>query len=558
MKNSDKKIVFFFFSLICFTSFSQNNKFRIIDSLNREVRAIEVQNAKKAEILIKLVDEYSKQENYLEANNANLEALQIYKELGNQKAICKVLVNIGMVYDKQNRFDQGFKYFFEALNVLEKIKQQYEVEDYKLRKGIILMNIGIIYGQVKNTRKSLEVLQAAKQNFSSSQQLHIAICNENIGNAFFDLKENNEALKHFKAALKFFKNNEVEPILIANTYSNIGNIYKSSNNFNAALEQYTLALNVIESKNLYISEKIGVLNSIGDVYIDLDNLEKAKQYLDSSLYLSKENGGNRFIKSNYESLVKLYSKQNDYEKAFVNLQFLKGIEDSFYEPEVLERIARIQKDFDLEVKERDNILKIKLLESEKDIFWYRMYVIIFVILVLLLVMLILYLRQKQKELLNKSKFINVNLEKQQLSNILEFKSNQITNFATYIVRKNEFLETIKKEIDKIIKTSEDPKTIKPLSTLLNQHLTSTRERKDFEILIEKENKDFYYKLDKKYPGLSDKNKNLCSLLLLNLSSKEIATLQNISAGSVEKNRHRLRKKMNIDTSINISEFLNEL
>ena len=95
-------------------------------------------------------------------------------------------------------------------------------------------------------------------------------------------------------------------------------------------------------------------------------------------------------------------------------------------------------------------------------------------------------------------------------------------------------------------------------SLIIQQLNAAKDKKEFEILVVKESSEFYYKLDKMFPDLSEKNKKLCSLLLLNLTSKEIATLLNISPASVEKSRHRLRKKMDLNAEVNISEFLNNL
>jgi DNA-binding CsgD family transcriptional regulator len=65
-------------------------------------------------------------------------------------------------------------------------------------------------------------------------------------------------------------------------------------------------------------------------------------------------------------------------------------------------------------------------------------------------------------------------------------------------------------------------------------------------------------LDEKFPGLTRNEKILCAYLKMNLSTKEIAPLQNISSRGVEVNRYRLRKKMNLGRDVNLSKYLNEL
>ena len=68
-------------------------------------------------------------------------------------------------------------------------------------------------------------------------------------------------------------------------------------------------------------------------------------------------------------------------------------------------------------------------------------------------------------------------------------------------------------------------------------------------------KDFIKELKTKYPKLTPNDLKLCTYLRLNLSSKEIAPLLNISVRSVEISRYRLRKKMGLPTEINLVDHI---
>ncbi len=537
---------------------AQNVSRTLIDSLNRQIRTMESANSEKADMLCKIAAVYSQQENYYEAKKANFEALEIYKNVQEQGKVCKVLLDIGMLYDKDNQYDQAFKYSFEALEMLELLEKELPTADYNFRRGMILMNIGVIYGQLENSEMSLEMLTKANMLLEKSEPFYQAICHENLGNVYIVTQQYELALIYFDKALTYYKNNDVQVTLIANTYNNIGNIYKETKRYQEALVQYQKAMSYFEGEEIYLSERIGILNRMGDLYIDLNNFNEAQRYLDSAVHLTTGEGGKRYIINNYKSLVKLYSKQGKHQEAFENLRMLKSIEDSLYEPEVLENIARIQKDYDFKATERENALKIELLENQQKTERYQWYGLAAVAIIVFLVGLLWFFKQQQRAAVNEVALKNIQLEKQQLSDQVKFNNNQLTNYAVSIVQKNEFLEMIKMEIDNLSKNSQDNKDVKSLSSIVNQHLLSSGDRKDFEIRIEQENQDFYYKLDKNFPDLSDKNKKLCSLLLLDLSSKEIATLMNISVGSVEKSRHRLRKKLNLESDVNISEFLNNL
>jgi DNA-binding CsgD family transcriptional regulator len=67
--------------------------------------------------------------------------------------------------------------------------------------------------------------------------------------------------------------------------------------------------------------------------------------------------------------------------------------------------------------------------------------------------------------------------------------------------------------------------------------------------------DFLILLKEKYPSLKPHELKLCAFLRMNLSSKEIAGLMNISVRGVEISRYRVRKKLQIPTEVNLAEFL---
>ena len=71
-------------------------------------------------------------------------------------------------------------------------------------------------------------------------------------------------------------------------------------------------------------------------------------------------------------------------------------------------------------------------------------------------------------------------------------------------------------------------------------------------------KKFLRKIKTKHPGLTPNDLRLCAYLRLNLSSKEIAPLLNISPRSVEVKRYRLRKKMQLDHDINLTNYIIDL
>ena len=71
-------------------------------------------------------------------------------------------------------------------------------------------------------------------------------------------------------------------------------------------------------------------------------------------------------------------------------------------------------------------------------------------------------------------------------------------------------------------------------------------------------KDFIDRLDQKYPTLTKSEKRLCTMLYINMSSKEIAVISNTTIRSVETSRYRLRKKFNLTRDEDMVNFLRSI
>lgn len=167
------------------------------------------------------------------------------------------------------------------------------------------------------------------------------------------------------------------------------------------------------------------------------------------------------------------------------------------------------------------------------------------------------LRQKEKELEiqqleNKQQlmhFKNLDLQKD-----IDSKNRELGLSTMNLVRRNELLSTIKKELGTIKNIDDISKVVK----LINKNLNASDDWKLFEEAFENADKDFIKKLKSKHSNLTSNDLRLCTYLRLNLSSKEIAPLLNISPRSVEVKRYRLRKKMNLPHEASLTNYILDL
>jgi len=219
--------------------------------------------------------------------------------------------------------------------------------------------------------------------------------------------------------------------------------------------------------------------------------------------------------------------------------------------ETLNKVASLQIQYNVRKEE----LKIELLEKDNKIKTIQRYVLIVSIIILIIIGFLFYRFFKAKIKNNRLKQEILQHEKKQLKSELEYKNKEIETFALKIIQKNEFLESLKNEIKSV---SVDANKLREISSNISQNLYLEKDRQEFQAHVDKIHQAFFHKLDKKFPDLSKNDKRLCSLLAIDLSSKDIATIINISPESVKKSRYRLRKKLSIDTEENLSDFLKNI
>ena len=118
------------------------------------------------------------------------------------------------------------------------------------------------------------------------------------------------------------------------------------------------------------------------------------------------------------------------------------------------------------------------------------------------------------------------------------------------LKRNEFLNSIKSELEEV----KDKKANKVIKSI-NAKLKNNDDWDYFKKAFDNTDQDLFRKLKITHPSLTKNDLKLCAYLRLNLSSKEIAPLLNISVHSVEIKRYRLRKKMGLERSQGIVEYI---
>jgi len=143
------------------------------------------------------------------------------------------------------------------------------------------------------------------------------------------------------------------------------------------------------------------------------------------------------------------------------------------------------------------------------------------------------------------------IKNEQLNNDIKSKNRELTISSMSIIKKNKILNRIKKELVEENNFTKNDRVIKTIDDNIN----SNKDWKFLEKALNNADKDFFKKIKKIHPKLTPNDLRFCAFLRLNLSSKEIAPLLNISVRSVEIKRYRLRKKMNLPHEGSLIDYI---
>lgn len=155
-----------------------------------------------------------------------------------------------------------------------------------------------------------------------------------------------------------------------------------------------------------------------------------------------------------------------------------------------------------------------------------------------------------KELENEQQLMKIKNE--QLQQDVENKNRELAVSTMNLIKKNEFLSLIK---DDLKKTDDNSRNIKTVISTINKNISEEDTWDLFKEAFNNADKDFLKKIKALHPALTPNDLRLCAYLRLNLSSKEIAPLLNISVRSVEIKRYRLRKKMDLPHEQGLVEYI---
>lgn len=168
-------------------------------------------------------------------------------------------------------------------------------------------------------------------------------------------------------------------------------------------------------------------------------------------------------------------------------------------------------------------------------------------------------RQLRQEKLKSERRI-IKLENEKLENDVNYKQRELASLALNITSKNEILDQIKTQVKLVSSGMNDEGRValSQIIKLIDNNIRLDNDWEKFEFYFDQVHSNFLKQLRETYPDLTSSQMKLCAYLKMNLSSKEIAILMNVSVAAVEKSRYRLRKKFNLEHELMLADFIQKL
>lgn len=343
---------------------------------------------------------------------------------GNKKLMASALSDIGLAYEMQGDYSVAQDYFFKSLHVAEQI-------NHTLMQAICNTNISVIYLNQKNFDKTIEYANRARafdkvKNYPAIQ----GKVYEMLGSAYTNKLQFDSAQKYYNYALNVYKN-AGDKVGIAAMYTLLAGTYASDLN-----KQLSVSLQAQQMWDSIAPENLYAISNMGNIGITYGNMahknttaeygasfllyNKAEEYLQRAIALSKKTDSKQNISDLSDSLAVVQFAMGKYKEAYNNLQLHNTINDSIFSQENKNKIASIEGKHEIELRDKQlQINRLEIQNGQKE----RWFLLAGLLMVAIIAMLA-YNQSRQRKKLN--------VALQQLNTQLNEANNIKTNFFNII------------------------------------------------------------------------------------------------------------------------------
>ena len=484
------------------------------------------------------------------------------------------LIGIGNVYNKAGNFLKAKEKYTSAFDIFKKRKSLNGINGQavalnclsRTEKFLINYDNAVVLSKeaLDTRRSSFEYKEFLKsmpgyKNSHPGSVLSVAYQHGALAGLYIDLEIYDVALEQLQASdslINLVLSNQLpdQRKLLTNAKQYLGNnhtkrmvILYNLKNFVGAHIESNSAFKYLKENPILLARHY--LDKI-DLYMKQDSLYAGLEMIDEALKLCKLNGLEKHEIEFLEEKMNIL-KSNNLEKSALKvsnslLEKKKNMSD--------DQSKMLLENLHHKTKLDNNQLKLKKAKSRE--------LMIFIIsgsAMILLGLIIINYRNRRKTAIRETL---IHKQKKQLAeNELKTKEAELMQMSTFIIEKNELLNTINTDLkyhQNLLNNNADKKSLEPLRKKLKSEINEKADWGKFQKHLFAIHPNFITTLNTEYPNLSTGEIKLCCYLKMNQTTKDIAQWTSLSVRAVENKRYRLRKKLALKKETRLDVFIHGL
>ena len=486
--------------------------------------------------------DYDKSLKYLSQSLTIYESLPIDQRIHkNIEKLPWVLLVLGSVYYENENYEKAKALYKEAINNFNLFEEKYK-ENRINGLNTSEINLALISKKQLNFDQAMyyyeRILERVNNELKENKNTYFLYTYLQIIDLYFISDDEDLAIKYFDLSTELYEN-EISNSEIQSFYSKVVSRYathlKSKNRYEEAIKYFEKAKQLINDSSYEISN-INIL--ISECYLAINEYDKAEE-----IYLRNLKNKDLSLKDRIKinkGLAKVYYAQqrkndlNEVYRSIIKLYSKNSTIINFNDLENQMIIAEKQREINNNKLKsyRNNILAI---------------IILFLFIITMLILVFNYNYQKVKN----SKLED---EKTKISIKLDAKKRELVSKANFILQRNEYLKNIKAKLDK---SKVNEHFHNQISKEILELINSDKYYREFDKTFTEVYPEFYKRLNSKFK-LSQTYLRLAAYIKMNQSNKEIAKITGITLRTVETQRYRLSKKLNLNKDQDLNTFLENL
>jgi len=474
--------------------------------------------------------------------------------------------NIGANYYALLDYGEALNYYLESYTLaVKELEPKYEM--------VVLNNIAILYSKEEDYGKAKEYFKKAydiaKEN---KDNFKIGLYAMNLGNVANEAGEFKEARAYITESLPYLKQDN-DMYLLAETGLTENDLRMG--HATQAREKATAILSRLQNPDF------------NDTWLSL-MLIITESYIKDQMYAEAAASANKILatkpnieikKTVFGLLSENYTKSKNFAAALQYKDSVIAAEKGLYKIKNSQLYNNNRVKFEIQDYKNQIAINGQKLSAERKVFYYINAVIIAIVLIVILVFRNLSVKNKQRQLLaernektmalelEKEKNENLLLEQQikerentalleqeRLKNEIEARNRKLSAKALYLSGRNELIEDILSSVSGTTELSKNPALAGHIKTLKN-HLKTNDEWDSFLTHFEEVNQGFLSRLKVAHPTLTANDVRFIAYIYMNLSTKEIASMLNITAEAIRKRKERLATKMELPENTSLYDYL---